>query len=117
MKIKKIKTKFFTTFTILYLFFFFYGLYKPLEKNTSFEGKIYNLSPNEIKFISDQTYYNDSQKILKQNIFNNIFSMIDQARDFIIIDMFLWQSSQDLEYLPLAKNLTNKLIEKNQKKI
>ncbi|MGM0379782.1 MAG: phospholipase D-like domain-containing protein [Bacillota bacterium] len=53
---------------------------------------------------------------MDQEIFNNVYSLIDEAEEYILIDMFLFNDnySKKNEYPNLAKILTNKLIEKKK---
>lgn len=93
-----------------------YGMYKPLPKGISYEGKSYQL--DNIKFLNDLTFMKDGKLIHKQEIFNKAYEIINQAEKFIIIDMFLFNDDYDKkatdDYPKLSSVLTQKLIEKKK---
>ncbi|MGE5474163.1 MAG: phospholipase D family protein [Ignavibacteriales bacterium] len=95
-----------------------YGLYKPLPKGISYEGKIHKIQ--NIKFLHDLTYIKDGKLLHEQEIFNTAYRIIEQADKFIIIDMFLFNSDYDKkdisDYPKLPLELTQKLIEKKKSK-
>lgn len=101
----------------LYFTSFFYNIYKPLPENVSYEGSIYNVSENEVEFLRDLNYLNESNStVLDQEIFDNVFSLIDNSQKFIIIDMFLFNTdySNKERFIPLTTEMKDKLIEKKK---
>ncbi len=100
---------------VLYFIVFFYNLSKPLPENISLEGEIYEISEDKIEFLYDLTYLNETgSKVFQQEIFSNVFSLVDNAKKFIIIDMFLFNSdySKKENMIPLTEILKEKLIKK-----
>lgn len=89
-----------------------YGTFKPLKKGISYEGEIYHNS--KVEFLYDLTYEQEGMIVHQQNIFKKILQMIDEAENFIIIDMFLFndQYEQKEEFPSIAASLTRHLINK-----
>jgi cardiolipin synthase A/B len=86
---------------------------KPLPKGLSYEGDIHYVE--KVDFLYDITYKKKDGKIERDSeIFNRIFEAIENAEDFIVIDMFLFNSyvERDKGYPKLAETMTDKLISK-----
>jgi phosphatidylserine/phosphatidylglycerophosphate/cardiolipin synthase-like enzyme len=89
------------------------GFFQEMPPQTSFEGKLGEV--DSIEFISDLTYIKgEGQVVREQEIFNRILKEIQEAEDFIILDMFLFNDDYEkTQYFPpLAHRLTQALIEK-----
>ncbi len=101
---------------ILLILIGIYQTFKPLPKGVSFAGKIHHINQDEISFIYDLTYLNiENTRISDQKIFDEVFSMIDNAEEYILIDWFLYNDFIKKDTKPirtLATELTNKLIAK-----
>lgn len=70
----------------------------------------------EVKFLKDLTYKKEDKRIVEQEIFDNVFKLIEEADDFIVLDMFLFNdnySNKD-KYKNLSKILSEKLIIKKK---
>jgi cardiolipin synthase A/B len=91
-----------------------YGLLKPLPKGLSFEGKEHNVS--NVEFLYDLTYEKDGKVVSEQRIFERVLEMIEKAEDFIVFDMFLFNSQHEGEkdYPKLTKKITEALLEKKK---
>jgi len=118
--IKEHRIKF--IFYLICALLFITGVYnscKPLQKGTSLEGKVYSVPEESIKFLGDITYVNkEGRRMSKQEIFNEIFDMIEKAEKFILIDMFLindFQGAVVENYRKLSGELVNELIKKKRK--
>jgi cardiolipin synthase A/B len=93
-----------------------YNKNKPLPDGLSYEGSIHHVS--DVEFLYDLTYNKgNGKKETERAIFPRIFKAIDEADDFIVIDMFLFNSylDEDKNFPKLAKTLTNTLIKKKHK--
>lgn len=89
---------------------------KPLPEGISYEGDIHYT--NDVAFLSDLTYENfGGETMHEQDIFVNVFKMIEEAEKFIVVDMFLFNSYSDSsrDFPRLSDTLTDKLIEQKQK--
>ncbi len=89
-----------------------WGRFKPLPNGTSIESEWFPVG--EITFLHDLTYRKEGERQVEQEIFNHIFSLIEEAEEFVILDMFLFNDEYNREYTypALAQSLTDKLIEK-----
>jgi len=88
-----------------------YGVGKPLPDGLSFAGELRPLSG--VEFLHDLTYATDTGRVSDQLIFDRVFHLIDRARRFIVIDMFLLNDEHggDREYPALSRTLVDRLIE------
>ncbi len=95
-----------------------YGFLKPIPDNTNLTGTIYKVPSSDVHFLSDLTIVDDKNvRTSKQQIFDEMFSMIDKAQTYILIDMFLYNDflgAATESYRGLSQELTNKLIAKKQ---
>lgn len=100
-----------------YLFFVF-CIYNILFFNKKKMVKNYpyrNLK--KITFLKDITYKKNEKRISEQEIFKNIYEVIENAEKFIVADMFLYNDEYDKtkdKYPEIAKEFTYKLIEKKR---
>lgn len=86
---------------------------KPLPEAINFEGKEWMIQQKDITFLSDLTYLDNKELKHNQEIFKTVFNIIDHAQTTILMDMFLFNAHQGKSsktYLPLARQLTDKLI-------
>lgn len=111
---KKIFLGSFTVIGLIVGFYIIYGLFKPLPTGLSYEGNVHRVE--DVEFVYDLTYKKDGKVVHDQNIFNRTLQLIDEADEFIVFDMFLFNEKHDenKEYPPIANKLTNKLIEKKR---
>ena len=90
----------------------FYNVYKPLPKDISFAGEVRPI--DEIAFYKDLTWVDTKGKRQsQQEIFDKILSMIDGAKNLIVLDMFLYNDFLGKEQTPyrrLAKEVTDALV-------
>ncbi|NEU30891.1 phospholipase [bacterium LRH843] len=92
----------------------FYHYIKPLPAGISYEGTIH--TTDNVEFLYDLTYQKKDNIYHDQIIFKQMFQLIDEAEDFILIDMFLFNDEYDrsTNYPPLSQTLTNALTEKKK---
>lgn len=94
-----------------------WNVYKPLPKGLSIASEEYGVSNEDVVFLSDETFTVDGERKIQQTIFDYVIGMIQGAEDFIVIDMFLWNSFGSESYKPhrlLSKELSNALIQKKK---
>jgi hypothetical protein len=91
------------------------GCSKPEKKGLSFAGETV---AEHVTLLVDETWTDaEGQRHVKQEIFESVFSMIDEAEEFILLDFFL---VNDFLYTPvdgmrnLSKELTDKLVAKRK---
>jgi len=101
-------------FLLIILIFLINGFIRKVPNGTSVKG-LERLDANA-EFLYDLTYEKDGDIVKEQNIFNEQLVLIDEAKEFIIVDMFLFNDdynrSTDVIYPNLSEQLTSKLIDK-----
>ncbi|RMJ05595.1 cardiolipin synthase 2 [Marinobacter litoralis] len=89
--------------------------YKPLPEGIQYTGSTAPLiSP---RLLTDTTrHFPNGETSLEHEIFDEVFQLIAQAEQFILIDMFLYNStgSENTGLRPLSSQLTQALIEKKR---
>jgi len=89
----------------------FYHSHKALPPGISHNGDAFPLS--NATLLADTTYhYKDGSETRDHEIFDEILRLIGQARSFILVDMFLFNSSrpEGVEHRHLSEQLTEALI-------
>lgn len=84
---------------------------KPLPEGIDYKSENYNVQ--NITFLYDLTYNKNTEH--DQEIFDTILTQIDKAENYILIDMFLFNSNMgnaNSTFRKLSSELTNKLISK-----
>ena len=88
--------------------------FMPVPASVSFESEEYQT--DDATFLYDLTYTNNDDAITQeQEIFEEVYTMIDEAEEFLVIDMFLFNDDynhETLDFPPLSQNLTDKLTAK-----
>ncbi|MCH7336502.1 phospholipase D family protein [Acinetobacter sp. NIPH 2699] len=92
-----------------------YHTVKPLPKGLDFTGQLRHAN---VKFLADQTYIDrNGQQQVDQQIFKEVFRLIEDARSTIVLDMFLFNQevgASKVKQIPLMQRLTDALIVKRQ---
>ncbi|MFY0758371.1 phospholipase D family protein [Metabacillus dongyingensis] len=91
-----------------------YQSYKPLPENISYEGDIHKVE--DVKFLYDLTYKIGGRVEADQMIFDAVFKAIDEAEEFIVIDLFLFNGYYDRgeTYPKISKELSDRLLKKKK---
>lgn len=88
--------------------------FMPVPAGVSYESEEY--LTDDAAFLYDLTYKNNDGGITQeQEIFEEVYTMIDEAQEFLVIDMFLFNDDynhETLDFPPLSQNLTDKLTAK-----
>lgn len=94
----------------------FYNTFRSNPEGTDYVSVKYNINSDDIEFLYDLTYKDDKGNIIsEQEIFDEIFLLIDKAKAYILLDMFLFNSyigKADDPYRSITAELTSKLVEK-----
>lgn len=88
-----------------------YHSYKPLPPGISYNGDTHPLS--NAKLLTDATiHHSDGSETRDHEIFDEILRLIGQAQSFVLVDMFLFNSSspEGAEHRRLSEQLTQALI-------
>ena len=91
-----------------------YHSFKPLPIGIAYEGNLHPLS--QPRLLTDRTlHFGGEAPRLDHEIFDETLAMIAQARQFILVDMFLFNStSAEGRGRPLAEQLTQALIRQRE---
>ena len=92
-----------------------YHSFKPLPTGIAYEGDFHPLS--EPRLLTDRTlHFGDEAPRLDHEIFDETLAMIAEARQFILVDMFLFNSTsaEGRNDRPLAEQLTEALISQRE---
>ncbi len=92
-----------------------YHTHKALPAGVSYEGDVHHVE--NVDFLYDLSYEDSGQnRQNKQQIFPRIHDAIEDAENFIIVDMFLYNSyyDGDKEYPELSRDLTDALIKRKK---
>ncbi|MGH8264083.1 MAG: phospholipase D-like domain-containing protein, partial [Steroidobacteraceae bacterium] len=95
-----------------------YHASKPIPPGTSVASSPVSLDARDIRFLYDLNVVDGrGNRIVQQQIFDSVFSIIDRARDFVVLDFFLINDdrgsvSADAQapYRPLSAQLADRLI-------
>ncbi|OEH92845.1 phospholipase D family protein [Bacillus solimangrovi] len=124
LKILKFVTLFIVVFALLTGI---YGMAKPLPEGISYLGKEHVVA--DIDFLYDLTYMQDGKQIREQQIFERVFETIEEAEQFIVVDMFLFNDDYErmaiqvesaesktnqVQFPNISEQLTNTLISKKK---
>ena len=95
-----------------------YQSLKVLPEDINYEGTAYSISNEDLAFFQDTTYLNSQgDRESEQEIFDEVFRMIDVATSYILIDLFFYSNFTGVEtssYRKLSSELTQKLVEKKR---
>lgn len=100
------------TLSIGLLIVIIYNAFKTtIPEGISIKGQLRN---SKVEFIYDLTYEENNTTIYDQNIFSKILKMVENAQEFIVIDMFLFNDDYNRKYTykNVSGQLTEALIEK-----
>ncbi len=96
-----------------------YQTHKKIPDNLNYLGEEYKVGETGVDFLYDLTYEKTDGKLeLDQSIFDVMFSFIEKAERYILIDMFLFNSYTPQDgrvHRDLSKELSERLISKKLK--
>lgn len=101
-------------FLLIYFSILTYHQYKPLPEGISYESPEYQVE--NVDFYRDLTFTRGNEVKHDQEIFDRVEKVIEEAEEFVIIDMFLMDGrvNEDKGYPDLSGNLMNQLINKKE---
>lgn len=110
--------KIFLLLFILYLCAVFYNFFRENPEGTEYRSSEYMVRHGDINFIYDLTFKDASGNIVSdQRIFKRIFSLIDSAEKYILVDMFLFNSytgSDDNVHRNISHEFVQRLVKKKK---
>lgn len=104
-------------FALIYIAVILWHTYKPLPDGVSFEGDIHKT--NTVEFITDLTYAQDQEgtgMVHENHIFEQVNATIDEAKEFVVIDFFLFDGYYDekVDFPKIADTLSTALANKKK---
>ncbi|QCT04630.1 hypothetical protein E6C60_3925 [Paenibacillus algicola] len=93
-----------------------YHTQKPLPDGISYESPLYQST--EVAFWHDLTYPGpDGQAVHEQQIYDRMHEIIDESRQFLVIDMFLFNdyTHKDQSFPQVSREMTDHLISHKSK--
>ncbi|MCM2675377.1 phospholipase D-like domain-containing protein [Alkalicoccobacillus plakortidis] len=102
-------------FVIIYIGTITYGVNRPLpNENISYKSELKPVI--DPVFLTDLSYAKNDNRVLEQDIFDYINEMINNADEFVLFDMFLFNNiyGEDENFPALADEMSNALLKKKQ---
>lgn len=105
-------------FVLIPFFMSLFHYLKPVPSGISVQGDVHETSG--LEFLYDLTYETEDGDVEhEQEIFDYVFQMIEEAEDFVLLDMFLFNDDYDhtnpeLDFPTLSTDLAEALIQKRQ---
>lgn len=116
---KRWSTKKKATILVVALFavVFLWNIYKPLPEGLSMSGAEHRVKDEDVLFLSDETYLENGERKSTQEIFDYVIHMVRNAKSFILVDMFLWNSfgtGNSEVYRRLSSEMVDELVAKKK---
>ncbi|WP_124068726.1 phospholipase D family protein [Filibacter tadaridae] len=107
----------FVLFGLLYISVILWHTYKPLPEGISYAGEIH--WTDDVELFTDLTYAQNKDGDGMEHeltIFDEVYKMIDEADQFIVLDFFLMDHYTDegVDFPEIAEALTAKLVKKKE---
>lgn len=86
---------------------------KALPSGVSVEGKTYYT--DDVEFMYDITFQQENEQVMEQQLMEEALAIINEAKEFLVIDMFLYNDDYDREkgsYPKSAEKITKALLAK-----
>lgn len=116
---KKIYIKILGIIILWLIFVSVFQMNKPLPSGVDYTGEVRGISADNVTFLYDLTYEKDGARVREQHIFDRVFSCIQGANKYILIDMFLFNSylgKANSSYRSLSQELVEQIINAKEKK-
>lgn len=95
-----------------------YGIFRPLPEGVNIAGEVFKIPASSVTFYSDVSYVDgQGSRQSEQEIFDNIFEMIEGAEHYILLDFFLYNDflgTATTSYRKLSQELTDLLVNKKE---
>ncbi len=96
----------------------YYNATKPVPPGTSVASTPVNIDAGDVRFLYDLNVVDGrGRRIVQQQIFDTVFGIVDRARDFVVLDYFLFNDDRGTvasdaapPYRPLSSQLADRLI-------
>jgi HKD family nuclease len=115
------KKLFWRLFLAVLLIYIGVGLYqtciKPLPRGLSLEGELHAVADGDVEFLYDVTVMKGDRRASQQMIFDHALSLIREAQDFLLVDLFLFNEylgKDGSAHRKLCEEVSTALIEKKR---
>lgn len=102
-------------FFIPFSMILFLYLIRKRPAGTNVKSQVYHT--NQVDFLYDQTYLDEEGQLgQEQEIFSEVYQLIEEAEEFILLDFFLFHDAYDprLDFPALSRDLTQVLVAKKE---
>jgi len=104
-------------FALIYIAAIMWHTFKPLPEGVSFAGDLHKT--DTLEMITDLTYAQDQKGTgmkHENHIFESVYTMIDEAKEFVVVDFFLFDGYYDgnEDFPRIADTLSTKLANKKR---
>ena len=95
-----------------------YHRVKPLPPGISYASDTYTIPEKDAEFLYDLTYQKDGKEHYDQSIFNEMYHTIEEADDFLVLDLFLVNGYTDgkRDYPKISEKLSQTIQQQMKKK-
>ena len=95
-----------------------YNRIKPLPPGISIKSDAYTIPEKDIDFLYDLTYQKDGKEVYDQSIFNEVYKTIEEADEFLVLDLFLVNGYTDgkRDYPKISEKLSQSIQKQMKKK-
>ncbi|MFS0575958.1 phospholipase D family protein [Sporosarcina sp. 179-K 3D1 HS] len=102
---------------LLYAGVIIWHTYKPLPNGISYAGEMH--FTDDVEMFTDLTYAQNEAgdgMVHELSIFEEVYDMVDEAEEFIVLDFFLLDHyyDEDVDFPKLAETLTSHLVNKKK---
>ena len=102
-------------FALIYIAVILWHTFKPLPEGVSYAGELHKT--DNVEFLTDLTYAQDQDgtgMVHENNIFDEVYTMIDEAEEFVVVDFFMFDGYYDGEkdFPKIADTLSTNLVNK-----
>lgn len=96
-----------------------WNITRPMPPGTDVSTPPVAIDAADIRFLTDLTYSGPQGLVHEQQIFDEVFGMVERAETFIVADFFLFNElmgAADSPHRPLSRQLAERLIARKQAK-
>lgn len=93
-------------------------VYKPLPEHISYESPVYQVEADQVNFYYNLTGKKEKGKQFTEQIVKRTLEIINEAEDFIVMDVFLFNSyhNQNQKFPHITEKITEALIQKKRER-
>ncbi|WP_181186085.1 phospholipase D family protein [Alkalicoccus urumqiensis] len=103
---------------LLYFWNMIFHQVKPVPDGVHTAGDVRMIAEEDVTFLRDLTYQEDGERVLDHELFDEMYDVIREAEEFLVIDMFMINdfSSEGEDYPPLSREFTDVILERMEER-